>query len=156
MCACQADDLGLKSLQQIIAEAERKAAVSEGFVKMTLSPRGLKIGFPLLEPAAMSRSYSAPAWARPASTTDIGRTSSISRTSATIGSSPRRSRTHISGATQSPGSPSGSRSPMDYSPPASPRSPSAYLSPRCVGSNRYTTQCISGLVLIAWQLCVYP
>jgi hypothetical protein len=134
----QADDLGLPSLQQIIREAEVKSAGSTGIVKMTLSPRGLQVGFPLLEPQPVKRSFSAPTWTRPVSTTDIGRSSSISRTSAVLSSTPRTPRTHSIAENfslqpaESPRSPSRTRSPLDKSPPASPRSPSAYVSPRCV------------------------
>ena len=128
---CQADDLGLPSLQQIIAEAEKKAASPEGFVKMTLSPRGLQVGFPLLEAQTIKRSASAPSWARPVSKTDVGRTTSIGRTSAMLGVTPRASKLQ---PTESVSSPSRSRSPRENSPPASPRSPSAYMSPRCVCS----------------------
>lgn len=56
----QADALGLKSLQQIMEEASAKAADEVGFVSMRISPRGLRVGFPLLEPPPPARSWSAP------------------------------------------------------------------------------------------------
>ena len=41
------------------------AVNADSFVSLRLSPRGLRVGFPLLEPPPPARSWSAPAWARP-------------------------------------------------------------------------------------------
>ena len=61
----QADALGLPSLQQIMEKATVSAVNADSFVSLRLSPRGLRVGFPLLEPPPPARSWSAPAWARP-------------------------------------------------------------------------------------------
>ena len=49
----QADALGLPSLQQIMEKATVSAVNADSFVSLRLSPRGLRVGFPLLEPPCM-------------------------------------------------------------------------------------------------------